>query len=89
MPVGNLRWKFNDESDNQTPKWLAVAKDFIFASYDDWEYCARIYDTANPAGYAEQGTLVSRAIETEYGGEFTKELVKWMVQFEMNNLTTW
>jgi hypothetical protein len=31
--------------------------------------------------------LISRAIETEYGGEFTKQLVRWIVQFEMNNLT--
>lgn len=87
MPVANLRWKFNDEDDDKTPKGLAVAKDFIFASYDDGEYCARIYDTANPAWYAEQGTLISRVIETEYGGEFTKNLVRWLVQFEMNNLT--
>lgn len=87
MPVANLRWKFHDEDDDKTPKGLAVAKDFIFASYDDGEYCARIYDTANPAWYAEQGTLISRAIETEYGGEFTKNLVRWLVQFEMNNLT--
>ena len=49
MPVANLRWKFNDEDDDKTPKGLAVAKDIIFASYDDGEYCARIYDTANPA----------------------------------------
>jgi hypothetical protein len=49
MPVANLRWKFNDESEDKTPKGLAVAKDFIFASYDDYAYCARIYDTANPA----------------------------------------
>lgn len=89
MPVWNLRWKFNDESDDKSPKGLAIAKDFIFASYDDYAYCCRIYDTANPAGYAEQWILISRAIETEYGGEFTKELVNWMVQFEMNNLTTW
>lgn len=87
MPVGNLRRKFNDESEDKTPKWLAVAKDFIFASYDDYAYCARIYDTANPAGYADQGILISRAIETEYGGEFTKNLVRRFVQFEMNNLT--
>lgn len=89
MPVGNLRWKFNNESDNRTPRWLAVAKDYIYVSYDDYAYFARIYDTANPNWYASKWTLVSRAIETEYGGEFTKELVKWMVQFEMNNLTTW
>ena len=31
--------------------------------------------------------LISRAIETEYGGEFTKQLVRWITQFEMNNLT--
>ena len=87
MPVCNLRWKFHDEDDDKTPKWLAVAKDFIFASYDDGEYCARIYDTANPSWYANEWTLISRAIETEYGGEFTKQLVKRFVQFEMNNLT--
>lgn len=87
MPVGNLRWKFNNEDDDKTPKWLAVAKDFIFASYDDYAYCCRIYDTANPAGYIDEWMLISRAIETEYGGEFTKELVNWIVQFEMNNLT--
>ena len=79
--------KVYNESEDKTPKWLAVAKDFIFASYDDYAYCARIYDTANPAGYADQGILISRAIETEYGGEFTKSLVRRFVQFEMNNLT--
>lgn len=87
MPVGTLRWKFNNESDNRTPFWLAVAKDYIFVSYNDKAYCCRIYDTANPAGYANQWLLISRAIETEYGGEFTKELVNRIVQFEMNNLT--
>lgn len=87
MPVANLRWKFNDEDDDKTPRWLAVAKDFIFVSYNDKAYCARIYDTANPYGYADEWTLISRAIETEYGGEFTKQLVKRFVQFEMNNLT--
>lgn len=87
MPVCNLRWKIHSESDDHTPRWLAVAKDFIFVSYDDGEYCFRIFDTANPAWYAEEWMLISRAIETEYGGEFTKQLVKWIVQFEMNNLT--
>jgi len=48
MPVGNLRRKFNDEDDNKTPFGLAIAKDYIFVSYNDAEYCARIYDTANP-----------------------------------------
>lgn len=86
MPVGNLRWKFNDEDDDKTPFWLAIAKDFIYVSYNDKAYCARIYDTANPYGYADEWMLISRAIETEYGGEFTKQLVKWIVQFEMNNL---
>lgn len=87
MPVGTLRWKFYDEDDNKTPFGLAVAKDYIFVSYNDYAYCARIYDTANPYGYAEEWTLISRAIETEYGGEFTKNLIKWIIQFEMNNLT--
>ena len=86
MPVCTLRWKFNDESDDKTPKWLAIAKDFIYVSYNDKAYCARIYDTANPNWYASEWTLISRAIETEYGGEFTKQLVRWIVQFEMNNL---
>ena len=87
MPVATLRWKFNDEDDDKTPFWLAIAKDYIFVSYNDKAYCARIYDTANPYWYAEEWMLISRAIETEYGGEFTKQLVKWIVQFEMNNLT--
>lgn len=87
MPVGNLRWKFYDEDEDKTPFGLAVAKDFIFVTYNDYAYCARIYDTANPAWYVDEGMLISRAIETEYGWEFTKQLVKWMVQFEMNNLT--
>lgn len=86
MPVGNLRWKFNDEDDDRTPFGLAIAKDFIYVSYDNYAYCARIYDTADPYGYAEEWTLISRVIETEYGGEFTKNLVKRLVQFEMNNL---
>lgn len=87
MPVATLRRKIHDENQDRTPRWLAVAKDFIYVSYDNGEYCARIYDTANPYGYVEQGTLISRAIETEYGGEFTKNLTSWLVQFEMNNLT--
>lgn len=87
MPVCTLRWKIHDQSENHYPTWLAVAKDFIYVSYDDTEYCMRIYDTANPAWYVDQWMLISRAIETEYGWEFTKQLVKWMVQFEMNNLT--
>ena len=87
MPVATLRWKIHDESEDHTPKWLAIAKDFIYVSYDDNEYCFRIYDTANPAWYAEEWMLISRAIETEYGWEFTKNLVRWIVQFEMNNLT--
>lgn len=87
MPVATLRWKFYDEDDDKTPFWLAIAKDYIFVSYNDKAYCARIYDTANPYGYADEWMLISRAIETEYGGEFTKQLVKWIVQFEMNNLT--
>ena len=86
MPVGNLRRKFNNDNENKTPFGLAIAKDFIYVSYSDKAYCARIYDTANPAGYADQGILISRAIETEYGGEFTKNLVRRFVQFEMNNL---
>lgn len=87
MPVWNLRWKFNNEDDDKTPRWLAIAKDYIFVSYDDYAYCARIFDTANPYGYANEGMLISRAIETEYGWEFTKNLTRWLVQFEMNNLT--
>lgn len=87
MPVCNLRWKFNDEDDDRTPFGLAIAKDFIFVSYDNEAYCARIYDTANPYWYVDEWMLISRAIETEYGGEFTKNLVRWIVQFEMNNLT--
>lgn len=87
MPVGNLRWKFYDEDEDKTPFGLAIAKDYIFVTYNDYAYCARIYDTANPAWYVDEWMLISRAIETEYGWEFTKQLVKWMVQFEMNNLT--
>ena len=87
MPVGTLRWKFNDEDDDKTPFWLAVAKDYIFVSYDDKAYCCRIFDTANPAWYVNEWMLISRAIETEFGWEFTKQLVRWIVQFEMNNLT--
>jgi len=87
MPVGNLRWKFNDEDDDKTPFGLAIAKDYIIVSYNDYAYCMRIYDTANPYWYADEWMLISRAIETEYGGEFTKQLVRWIVQFEMNNLT--
>ena len=87
MPVGTLRWKFYNESQDKTPFGLAIAKDYIFVSYNDAEYCARIYDTVNPYWYAKEWMLISRAIETEYGGEFTKQLVRWITQFEMNNLT--
>ena len=87
MPVATLRWKIHDESDDRTPRGLAIAKDFIYVSYDSAEYCARIYDTANPRWYVDQWVLISRVIETEYGGEFTKNLTSWLVQFEMNNLT--
>jgi hypothetical protein len=48
MPVGNLRWKFYDEDDDKTPFGLAIAKDYIIVSYNDYAYCMRIYDTANP-----------------------------------------
>lgn len=87
MPVCTLRWKIHDQSENHYPTWLAVSKDYIYVSYDDNEYCARIYDTVDPYGYEKQWMLISRAIETEYGWEFTKQLVRRFVQFEMNNLT--
>jgi hypothetical protein len=46
-----------------------------------------IYDSGVD-GYQQSGFLISRVFETEFGWEFTKELISWIVQYELNTLTT-
>ena len=80
-----LKWKINSNTTN-TP-WLAVNKNFVYTSDENWLHRMRTYDTWVD-GYQSKWILISREMEWKYGGCVSKMLDEVRLHFELNTIIT-
>lgn len=80
-----LRWRVGT---GMVPTGMCVCENYLYCSYDNGkEYKINLVDTGKDK-YSKEGYLVSREIETELGGEYTKVLDSIDVFYEGNNLAS-
>lgn len=76
---GYMKWSKWRKS---APTWVAICKNFLYMTDENWIYKVRLYDTGVD-WYQSQGTLISRELEWDFWGCVTKMLDEVRMHFEL------
>lgn len=78
-----MKWRINNQitASNQA-YWIDICKNFLYISYENKFYIVRLYDTWID-WYMNQGILISREYEWNYGWTFTKMLKEVRLHYEL------
>lgn len=70
------------KSNASNPTWIAISKNFLYVSDQNWIHRVRLYDTWID-WYQNKGILISRELEWDFGGCVTKMLDEVRMHYEL------